>query len=170
MEHDLEVQIFKFNDENLERAKTVIAKYPELYSSGAVMGLLYIAQEQCGGWIPKPAILHIADMLGMPYIKVQEVATFYTMYNLSPVGKYLIQICRTTSCWVCKSDEILETCKKVLQIDVGETTDDGLFTLCEVECLGACVDAPVVQINNDYHERLTPEKMEQIITQLRANG
>jgi NADH-quinone oxidoreductase subunit E len=109
---------------------------------------------------------YVADMLHIPHIRVYEVANFYTMYNLKPVGKYLIQICRTTPCWLCSSEEVLNTFKKKLGINIGETTKDNLFTLKEVECLGACVNAPVVQINDNFYENLTPEKVENIIAEL----
>ena len=109
---------------------------------------------------------YVADMMHIPHIRVYEVANFYTLYNLKPVGKYLIQICRTTPCWLCNSEEVLNTFKKKLGINIGETTKDNLFTLKEVECLGACVNAPVAQINNDFYENLTPEKVENIITEL----
>lgn len=160
---------FKFNSQNLKKAEDTIKIYPEGKQASAVMSLLYLAQDQCGGWIPKSAMEYIADFLKIPHIQVYEVANFYTMYNLSPVGKYLIQVCRTTPCWLCGSEEILNTCKRVLKIDVGETTEDNLFTLKEVECLGACTAAPVVQINNDYYENLTPDKMEEIIEKLSNN-
>ncbi len=154
---------FVFTAENLKKAKDNIKMYPEGKQASAVMSLLYLAQDQCGGWIPEPAMRYIADLLEIPHIQVYEVANFYTMYNLSPVGKYLIQVCRTTPCWLCSSNDVLNTCKKILGINVGETTKDNLFTLKEVECLGACVNAPVIQINNDYYENLTPKKMEEII-------
>ncbi|XGA09098.1 MAG: NADH-quinone oxidoreductase subunit NuoE [Wolbachia endosymbiont of Xenopsylla cheopis] len=160
---------FKFNSQNKKKAEDTIKIYPEGKQASAVMSLLYLAQDQCGGWIPKSAMEYIADFLKIPHIQVYEVANFYTMYNLSPVGKYLIQVCRTTPCWLCGSEEILNTCKRVLKIDVGETTEDNLFTLKEVECLGACTAAPVVQINNDYYENLTPDKMEEIIEKLSNN-
>ncbi|WP_410519848.1 NADH-quinone oxidoreductase subunit NuoE [Candidatus Mesenet endosymbiont of Agriotes lineatus] len=160
---------FKFNSQNLKKAENTIKMYPECKQASAVMSLLYLAQDQCGGWIPQSAMTYIADFLKIPHIQVYEVANFYTMYNLSPVGKYLIQVCRTTPCWLCGSGDILNTCKRVLEIDVGETTEDNLFTLKEVECLGACTAAPVVQINNDYYENLTPDKMEEIIKELSDN-
>ncbi len=156
---------FSFTSENLEKAKKFIKMYPKGREGSAVMPLLYLIQEQCG-WVPRSAMCYIADMLCIPHIRVYEVANFYTMYNLKPVGKYLVQICRTTPCWLCSSEEVLDTFKKKLGIDVGETTKDNLFTLKEVECLGACVSAPVVQINNDFYENLTPQKVENIIVEL----
>ncbi|WCR58134.1 NADH-quinone oxidoreductase subunit NuoE [Wolbachia endosymbiont of Ctenocephalides felis wCfeJ] len=156
---------FGFTSENLKKAKKFIEMYPKGREGSAVMPLLYLVQEQCG-WVPESAMRYVADMLRIPHIRVYEVANFYTMYNLKPVGKYLIQVCRTTPCWLCSSAEVLNAFKKKLGINIGETTKDNLFTLKEVECLGACVNAPVVQINNDFYENLTPEKVEDIITEL----
>ncbi|WP_353284037.1 NADH-quinone oxidoreductase subunit NuoE [Wolbachia endosymbiont (group A) of Lypha dubia] len=156
---------FSFTSENLKKAGKFIEMYPKGREGSAVMPLLYLVQEQCG-WVSESAMRYVSDMLHIPHIRVYEVANFYTMYNLKPVGKYLIQICRTTPCWLCNSEEVLNTFKKKLGINIGETTKDNLFTLKEVECLGACVNAPVVQINNDFYENLTPEKVENIITEL----
>ncbi|WP_265024053.1 NADH-quinone oxidoreductase subunit NuoE [Wolbachia endosymbiont (group A) of Epagoge grotiana] len=156
---------FSFTSENLKKAGKFIEMYPKGREGSAVMPLLYLVQEQCG-WVSESAMRYVADMLHIPHIRVYEVANFYTMYNLKPVGKYLIQICRTTPCWLCNSEEVLNTFKKKLGINIGETTKDNLFTLKEVECLGACVNAPVVQINNDFYENLTPEKVENIIIEL----
>ncbi|WP_254229542.1 NADH-quinone oxidoreductase subunit NuoE [Wolbachia pipientis] len=156
---------FSFTPDNLSKAKKSIEMYPKGREGSAVMPLLCLVQEQCG-WVPESAMRYVADMLHIPHIRVYEVVNFYTMYNLKPVGKYLIQICRTTPCWLCNSEEVLNTFKKKLGINIGETTKDNLFTLKEVECLGACVNAPVVQINNDFYENLTPEKVENIIAEL----
>ncbi|QOD38648.1 NADH-quinone oxidoreductase subunit NuoE [Candidatus Wolbachia massiliensis] len=156
---------FSFTSENLKKAKKFIEMYPKDKEGSAVMPLLYLVQEQCG-WVPESAMRYVADMLNIPHIRVYEVANFYTMYNLKPVGKYLIQVCRTTPCWLCSSEEVLNTFKKKLGINIGETTKDNLFTLKEVECLGACVNAPVVQINNNFYENLTSKKVEDIITEL----
>lgn len=156
---------FSFTSINLKKAKGFMKMYPKGKEGGAVMQLLYLVQEQVG-WIPELAMRYVADLLNVPHMRVYEVANFYTMYNMNPVGKYLIQICRTTPCWLCNSEEILNAFKNKLGIDIGETTKDNLFTLTEVECLGTCVNAPVVQINNDFYENLTPEKVEEIITKL----
>ncbi|MGL9732383.1 MAG: NADH-quinone oxidoreductase subunit NuoE [Wolbachia sp.] len=156
---------FSFTSKNLKKAKKFIEMYPKGKEGSAVMPLLYLVQEQCG-WVPESAMRYVADMLHIPHIRVYEVANFYTMYNLKPVGKYLIQICRTTPCWLCSSEEVLNTFKKKLGINIGETTKNNLFTLKEVECLGACVNAPVVQINDNFYENLTPEKVENIIAEL----
>lgn len=158
---------FKFNSEYLGRAKAHIAKYPEGCQASAVMPLLDLAQRQNGGWISREAMAYIADMLEMAEIRVYEVATFYTMYNLQPVGKYLVQLCRTTPCWLCGANDLLAVCKEELGIGIGETTEDGLFTLVEVECLGACVNAPMVQINDDYYEDLSPARIKEILATLR---
>ncbi|MGL9681895.1 MAG: NADH-quinone oxidoreductase subunit NuoE [Wolbachia sp.] len=156
---------FGFTLENLMKAKKFIEMYPKDKEGSAVMPLLYLVQEQCG-LIPESAMRYVADMLHIPHIRVYEVVNFYTMYNLKPVGKYLIQICRTTPCWLCSSEEVLNTFKKKLRINIGETTKNNLFSLKEVECLGACVNAPVVQINDNFYENLTPEKVENIIAEL----
>ncbi|MCA4775200.1 NADH-quinone oxidoreductase subunit NuoE [Wolbachia endosymbiont of Mansonella ozzardi] len=156
---------FSFTSENLKKAKKFIEMYPKGKEGSAVMPLLYLVQEQCG-WVPESAMRYVADMLHIPHICVYEVASFYTMYNLKPMGKYLIQVCRTTPCWLCSSEEVLNTFKKRLGVNIGETTKDDLFTLKEVECLGACVNAPVVQINDNFYENLTPKKVENIIAEL----
>ncbi|NYZ12236.1 NADH-quinone oxidoreductase subunit NuoE [Azospirillum sp. RWY-5-1] len=154
---------FAFSDENQELAKRIIAKYPAGRQASAVMPLLDLAQRQNGGWLTQPIMDHIAAMLAMPPIRVYEVATFYTMYNHHPIGKHHIQVCTTTPCWLRGSDDVVAVCKRKLGIDLGETTPDGQFTLGEVECSGACVNAPVVQIGDDYYEDVGPEQMERII-------
>ena len=167
--HDpaMEPASFTFTPENLERAKQIIAKYPEGKQASACMPLLDLAQRQNAGWLPRAAMDAVADLLSMPRIRVYEVATFYTMYNKTPVGKHVIQVCTTTPCWLRGSDDIVHTCEKKLGISVGETTDDGQFTLREVECSGACVNAPVVQIGDDYYEDVSSEHMETIIDALK---
>lgn len=158
---------FSFNDENLKLANQHIAKYPEGRQASAVMPLLDIAQRQHNNWIPMKAIEYIAEMLAMPVMHVLEVATFYTMYNLAPVGKYHIQLCGTTPCWLRGSDKIKETCKNKLNLELGEISKDGLFSLIEVECLGACANAPMIQINDDFYEDLNPELMENLLDNLK---
>lgn len=157
---------FAFTAENLELAKRIIAKYPPDRQQSAVMPLLDLAQRQSGNWLPRVAIDAVADMLEMPRIRAHEVATFYTMYNLKPVGRHFVQICTTTPCWLRGSDAIVQACEKKLGVGLGGTTDDGQFTVIEVECLGACVNAPMVQINDDYYEDLTPETMAEILDML----
>ena len=157
---------FIFDDENLAKAQAIIKKYPEGKQKSAILPLLDLAQRQMHGWLPKVAIEYVAKFLNLPFIRAYEVATFYTMFNLQPVGKYHIQVCTTTPCWLRGSDQIVTACKKKLGIDLNETTNDGKFSLIEVECLGACVNAPVVQINDDYFEDLTEEKVIDLIDKL----
>jgi len=145
---------FAFTPENLAKAKAHIAKYPPSRQASAVLALLDLAQRQHANWLPRAAMDHVADLLGMPPIRVYEVATFYTMFNLRPVGKYLFQICTTTPCWLNGSEEVVRSCERKLGITIGETTPDHEFTLKEVECLGACVNAPIVQVNDDFYEDL----------------
>jgi NADH dehydrogenase (ubiquinone) flavoprotein 2 len=160
---------FAFTAENLEKAKAVIAKYPSNRQASAVMPLLDLAQRQNGNWLPRVAMDYVADMLGMPRIKAYEVATFYSMYNLKPIGTHFVQVCTTTPCWLVGSEGIVDACKMHLGIGLGETTADGKFTLVEVECLGACVNAPMAQIDDDYYEDLTPENTV-ILLEAMANG
>jgi NADH-quinone oxidoreductase E subunit len=158
---------FAFTAENRAEADRVIAKYPQERQASAVLPMLYIAQRQ-EGWVSRAAMDHIAQILDMAPIRVYEVATFYTMFHLAPVGKYHLQICRTTPCWLRGADQMTETCKKKLGIGLKETTKDGMFSLIEVECLGACVNAPVVQINDDFYEDLDPKKLEWLLDELAA--
>jgi NADH-quinone oxidoreductase E subunit len=150
---------FAFTAETLEKAKKIIAKYPQGRQQSAVMPLLDLAQRQNGNWLPRAAMDYVADLLEMPRIKAYEVATFYSMYNLKPIGKHFVQVCTTIPCGLVGADGVVDVCKKHLGIGLGETTADGKFTLIEVECLGACVNAPMAQINDDYYEDLTPENM-----------
>ncbi len=159
---------FSFTPENLERARTICARYPEGKQASATIALLDLAQRQNGGWLSVPAIEYVAEYLDVAPIRVHEVASFYTMFNLQPVGKYFIQVCRTTPCWLRGSDGITAACKKKLGVGLRQVTEDGLFSVIEVECLGACANAPMVQINDYYYEDLTPERMAEIIDALRA--
>ncbi len=161
--------VFSFTEENLEKARQVIAKYPAGRQASAVLPLLDLAQRQHDGWLPRAAMDYVADMLGMPQIRVYEVATFYTMFNLKPIGRHHVQVCTNLSCWLRGSDEIMAAVRGKLGIDVGETTADGKFTLSEVECLCACVNAPVVQIGDDFYEDLSPQSIEIILDQLQAD-
>jgi NADH-quinone oxidoreductase subunit E len=158
---------FSFTAENAERARRIMARYPAGRQASAVIPLLDIAQRQSGGWLPRPAMDHVAAVLEMAPIRVYEVASFYSMFNLKPVGRYLIQVCRTTPCWLRGSDDLTDTCKKKLGVGLKEPTADGMFSVMEVECLGACVNAPVVQINDDFYEDLDPARLEGIIDSLR---
>ena len=157
---------FKFNSNNLEIIEKILKKYPEDKQQSAVMSLLYIAQSQNDNWIPLSAMKYIAKILKMPYIKVYEVATFYTMYNLSPVGKYHIQICTTTPCMIRGSSAIVEICKKNISRNQNELSKNKICSWVEVECLGACINAPMMQINEDYYEDLNKESTEKIIKQI----
>lgn len=158
---------FAFSDANMEQARAVIAKYPAGRQASAVIPLLDLAQRQNGGWLPRVAVPYIAEMLDMAEIRVWEVVTFYTMFNLHPVGPHHIQVCTTTPCWLRGSDEIVATCERVLGVKLGQTTTDGLFTLNEAECLGACVNAPVLQIGDHYYEDLDAASVERLIEALR---
>src|SRR3954465_519496 len=158
---------FVFTEANLAEANKHIAKYPKGRQASAVMPLLWLAQYQ-GGWVSRVAMDVVAGMLDMAPIRVYEFATFYTMYNLKPVGKHLIQVCRTTPCWLRGSDGLTELCKKKLGVDLHGTSADGKFTVMEVECLGACVNAPMVQINDDFYEDLTPESLAKVLDELAA--
>jgi len=145
---------FTFTKANLKTAKAIIARYPEGRQASAVLALLDLAQRQHDNWLPRAAMDAVAEMLDMPPIRVYEVATFYTMFNLAPVGRNFLQVCTTTPCWLCGSNEVLRACKDVLDIGPGESTADGSFSVVEVECLGACVNAPMLQLNDDYYEDL----------------
>jgi NADH-quinone oxidoreductase subunit E len=158
---------FNFTSENLEQAKAHIAKYPPGRQASAVLPLLWIAQYQNGGWLPKAAMDYVAELLAMAPIRVYEVATFYTMFNLRPVGRYLLQACTTTPCWLRGSDAVVEACERKLGIGMGGSTPDGLFTLVEVECLGACVNAPILQVNDDFYEDLDGPATETLLDALR---
>lgn len=157
---------FSFNSENLALANRIIAKYPEGRQASALLPLLDVAQRQHGGWLPQAAMDYVAELLGLPAIRVYEVASFYTMYNLKPVGQHFVQVCTTTPCWLRGSDAVVAAAKQTLGIDLGETTADGRFTLIEVECLGACCNAPMVQINDDYYEDLDAESTTKVLEAL----
>ncbi|CAM80726.1 NADH-quinone oxidoreductase subunit NuoE [Orientia tsutsugamushi] len=159
---------FSFSNETLVIAKKIINNYPAGKEASAVLAILDLAQNQNNNWLSNSCIEYVANLLKMPYIKVYEIASFYTMFNLQPVGKYHIQICGTTPCWLRGSDDIMNFCKKLLKIETGKTSQDKLFTVSETECLGACRNAPVVQINHDYYENLTNDKIKEIINNLHA--
>jgi len=157
----------EFTAENMKRVDAIIANYPDGHEKAAVIPLLDLAQRQ-HGWLPISAMHKVAEILKMTRMRVYEVATFYTMFMRNPTGKYHLQVCTTTPCWLRDSDSIMSCIKKKLNMNVGETTKDGLFTLSEVECLGACVNAPMVQINDDYFEDLTAKDMNEILDDLKA--
>ena len=160
---------FEFNSENLSNAKKIIENYPEGKQQSAVMALLYITQRQNNNWIPLVAMKYIAKLLHMSYIKVYEVATFYSMYNLSPVGNYFIQVCTTTPCMIRGAYKLVEACQEKISKNEKELSKDESCSWMEVECLGACVNAPMMQINDDYFEDLDKEKTLKIIDQI-LNG
>ncbi len=162
-----EPENFAFTPENLERAKARIAKYPAGRQASAVLALLDLAQRQNGGWLSRAAMDYVAHMLGMAPIRVYEAGTFYTMFHLRPVGRHLLQACTTTPCWLRGSSDVVAACERKLGIGLGETTADGLFTLIEVECLGACVNAPILQVNDDYYEDLDGPATEALIDALK---
>ena len=161
---------FDFTADNYRRVHEIMKRYPKNYKQSAVMPLLDLAQRQCGNYIPLAAMNKIAEILEMPPVKVYEVVTFYTMYRTEKVGKFFIQACGTTPCMLCGSEEIFQTLEKELGIKDGETTKDGLFTLLKVECLGACANAPMVQINDDYFECLTPKTTVELLNYIRKEG
>ena len=160
---------FEWSEENFSKVKTIIDKYPSGKQQSAVIPVLDLAQRQNKGWLTKSIIEKVAKTLSMSFIRVMEVASFYSMFNLEPVGKNFIQICRTTPCWLRGSDKLLEVAKNVTGCNLGETSKDNKFTLVEVECLGACCNAPMIQINDDYYEDLTEENFKHLLLKLKEN-
>ena len=160
---------FEWSEENFSKVKTIIDKYPSGKQQSAVIPVLDLAQRQNNGWLTKNIIEKVAETLSMSFIRVMEVASFYSMFNLEPVGKNFIQICRTTPCWLRGSDKLLEVAKNVTGCNLGETSKDDKFTLVEVECLGACCNAPMIQINDDYYEDLTEENFKHLLLKLKEN-
>ena len=152
--HDKQPEKFEFTESNLKLAQKILGKYPESRKKSAVMPLLRIAQDQNDNWIPLAALKYIAKFLSMPYINVYEIATFYTMYNLAPVGKYFVQVCTTSPCALRGANNIVKICKEKISENPNELSKNGLCSWMEVECLGACVNAPMMQVNNDYYEDL----------------
>ena len=159
-------ETFEFNSSSLDEANKIVSKYPEGKQQSAVMALLYIAQKQNDNWIPLAAMKYIAKLLDMPYIKVYEVATFYSMYNLSPVGKYFVQVCTTTPCMIRGANKLVEACKEKISKNENVLSNDNSCSWTEVECLGACVNAPMLQINDDYYEDLDKEKTIEIFEKI----
>jgi NADH-quinone oxidoreductase subunit E len=166
-EPDIQPKDFAFTPENLSWAKAQIAKYPEGRQASAIISLLWRAQDQCGGWLPEAAIRHVADMLDMAHIRALEVATFYTMFNLAPVGKVHVQLCGTTPCRLRGADELEKVCRKRIGEQMHPTAD-GKFSWVEVECLGACVNAPMVQIGADFYEDLDAASFTKILDEFAA--
>ncbi|HAL85293.1 MAG: NADH-quinone oxidoreductase subunit NuoE [Rhodobiaceae bacterium] len=164
--HENQPDSFAFTQENMDWAATQIAKYPEGRQASAILPLLWQAQKQGGGWLSEPAIRCVADMLGMAYIRALEVATFYSMFNLSPVGEFFVQLCGTTPCWLRGADDLKAVCLRQIG-EPGDVSGDGKLSWIEVECLGACVNAPMVQINDDFYEDLTADTFERLLEDLR---
>jgi NADH-quinone oxidoreductase subunit E len=160
-------QTFAFTAENVEQARAIMARYPAGRQASAVMPVLDLAQRQNGGWLSRAAMDHVAGLLDMAPIRVYEVATFYSMYHLKPVGEHVVQVCTTTPCLLCGAADVVNACRDELGIDLGETTDDGKFTLLEVECLGACVNAPMIQIGDDYYEDLDANSTRKVLQAFR---
>ena len=164
--YDKQPDSFAFTPENMDWSAIQIAKYPAGRQASAVLPLLWQAQRQGGGWLSEPAIRFVADMLDMPYMRALEVATFYSMFNLSPVGKYFVQLCGTTPCWLRGADDLKAVCRRQIG-KPGDISEDGKLSWIEVECLGACVNAPMVQINDDFYEDLTADTFERLLEDLR---
>ncbi|MBI28678.1 MAG: NADH-quinone oxidoreductase subunit NuoE [Pelagibacteraceae bacterium] len=160
---------FSWTEENLRKIDKIIDKYPKKRIQSAVIPILDLAQKQNGGWLSQKAIEKVAKTLSMSIIRVMEVATFYSMFNLEPVGKNFVQICRTTPCWLRGSDKLTKIAKKFTKCELGQLSEDKLFTIVEVECLGACCNAPMVQINNDYYEDLNENILLKILEDLKNN-
>ena len=162
-------EIFEWSDENFKRVSKIIQKYPNSRQQSAVIPLLDLAQRQNSGWLSRTSIEKVAETLSMSYIRVLEVATFYSMFNLEPVGENFVQICRTTPCWLRGSDKLVKAAEDASNSKLGETSDDKKFTIVEVECLGACCNAPMVQINDDYYEDLDEHTLTELLIDLKNN-
>jgi NADH-quinone oxidoreductase subunit E len=159
-------ETFSFTPENDAKAKACLERYPPGRQASAVLPLLTLAQVQHGGWLPKVALDYVAEYLEMPRIRVYEVASFYDMFNTKPVGRIQIRVCRTTPCWLCGSDDVLKACEETLGVKVGESTEDGRFFLREFECLGACANAPILWVDDDFYEDLDGPKTRALIEAL----
>ncbi len=164
--HNIQPKEFEFSKENLEKANEILKRYPEKNKKSAVMPFLYLAQRQNKNWIPLAAMKYIAKLLSMPYISVYEIATFYTMYNLAPVGKHFVQVCTTTPCLIRGADKIVKLCKEKISPRENEISKKGSCSWMEVECLGACVSAPMMQINDNYYEDLDEKSASEIFDSL----
>ena len=165
--YNISNDIFEWSEDNFKRVSEIIKKYPDSKQQSAVIPLLDIAQRQNSGWLSKTSIEKVAETLSMSYIRVLEVATFYSMFNLEPVGENFVQICRTTPCWLRGSDKLLKVAKDFSSSKLGEMSNDKKFTVVEVECLGACCNAPMVQINDDYYEDLNENSFKKILTDIK---
>ena len=162
--------MIKFSEESQKEAERIIARYPEGKQKSALLPLLHLAQDEFGGWLSPESMDYVASILKIEPIEVYEVATFYSMYKLQPVGRHVFEVCQTGPCMLRGSDQLIDHIKNRLSIGVGETTADGLFTLKTVECLGACGYAPMMQMGKNYREHLTPEKIDHIIEECRSNA
>ena len=160
---------FAFDEKSNELAKIALAKYPDDRKQSAVMPFLDIAQRQNNNWLSQDCIEYVADQLEMPFIKVWEIVTFYTMYNTQPVGKNFVQVCTTTPCWLRGSEHVVRACKEIISENPTEVSSDNLFSWMEVECLGACVNAPMIQINDDFYEDLNYESTKNLLLSLIDN-
>ena len=160
---------FEWSSENFKKITSILKKYPSNRTQSAVIPLLDLAQRQNKGWLSKNSLEKVAETLSMPYIRVLEVATFYSMFNLEPIGKNFVQICRTTPCWLRGSEKLSNVAKDICETKIGETSLDNNFTVVEVECLGACCNAPIVQINDDYYEDLNEENFKKILLNIKDN-
>ena len=160
---------FEWSKDNFDKISNILKKYPSNKIQSAVIPLLDLAQRQNRGWLSKNSMEKVAETLSMSYIRVLEVATFYSMFNLEPIGKNFVQICRTTPCWLRGSDKLSKVAQEVCNTQIGDTSDDKKFTVVEVECLGACCNAPMIQINDEYYEDLDEENFRQLLYDLKSN-
>jgi NADH-quinone oxidoreductase E subunit len=165
-----DVTEFAFTTENLAQAQAILARYPDSRRQSAILPLLHLAQAQHGGWLPQAALDHVADFLGIPRIRAYEVASFYDMFNTVPVGRIQVRVCTTTPCWLCGSDDVVRACKDTLGIGIGESTPDGRFFLREFECLGACANAPVLWIDDDFYEDIDYAGTKAVLETLMRGG
>jgi NADH-quinone oxidoreductase subunit E len=162
-----DVSEFAFTAENQAEAEKILGRYPPERAQSAVLPLLHLAQRQHGGWLPRAVLDHIADLIRVPRMRVYEVATFYDMYNTTPTGRVQVRVCTTTPCWLCGSDDVVRACREALGVDIGQSTPDGRFYLREFECLGACANAPVLWVDDDFYEDLDYAKTKALIEALK---
>ena len=166
MQENTQIEKPQFNADAMKQVEIIFSRYPDERRASALMPVLHLAQKEFGGWLSQASLDYVAEVVGVAPIRCYEVATFYTMYNLKPVGKYHVQVCTNIACWLCDSDNVVKVLEEKLQIKMGVTTQDNRFTLSEVECLGACIRAPMMQVNDDYHENLTADTVAEIIDRL----
>ncbi|MBF0380612.1 MAG: NADH-quinone oxidoreductase subunit NuoE [Magnetococcales bacterium] len=166
MQEDTQQDKPQFSASAMKQVEEIFSRYPDERRASALMPVLHLAQSEFGGWLSRPALDYVAEVVGVAPIRCYEVATFYTMYNLKPVGKYHVQVCTNIACWLCDSDNVVKVLEDKVQAKMGGTTQDNRFTLSEVECLGACINAPMMQVNDDYYENLTADRVAEIIDRL----